>query len=137
MLVVIMRSRMKKVLLVSAVALVVAVVVVGGLSYLGYLYIGTKSPDQKLSLTYQACGKNIVDEYLTAQSGDSADSAKTKNLSNKIKALPHSDQDATCQAILFTNAFNLEQYTDMVQPLNNLQSLHDKGQYPDNNLGMS
>ena len=119
------------------VLLVAAIAVVAYL--LGYIYVGTKAPNQRIALASHVCGKEIVDDFnaRTQQVSypmNDKDKAAFATIKQKITSAKGNEDDPTCQTMLFQIA-----YTDMDVPTmdaayKHVQASYDKGVYADSNL---
>lgn len=124
----------------KTILLVVLVLVIGGAlaAYLmGYLYVGAKQPDQRVSLTQAArpCGEAEVNRY-NALSMPITESGQSdlKTLADDIKAKASSNEDATCQTILFFAGALTENKQMANDAYGNVERLHSKGVFADSRL---
>ena len=121
---------------VVAIALLIAALLLGLVS--GFLYFGTKSPDQKVSVSSRVCGADMISKYEKIDTGDLAkDKQQLLAFIKTIKDTKHSENDPTCQTMLFFASFRVEDYMGMEKPLRLVKSMHDKGVYADSNLRTS
>jgi hypothetical protein len=77
----------------------------------------------------------VIDQYGRAGAGSlQAEQKALSELAQRIKSTQHNEEDPTCQTMLFFAAFRTEDYQGMRQPMQLIQSMHDKGVYADSNL---
>lgn len=118
---------------VVAIALLIVALLLGLVS--GFLYFGTKSPDQKVSVASRVCGADMIDRYEKIDTGDlTKDKQQLLAFIKTIKDTKHSEKDPTCQTMLFFASFRVEDYKGMERPMELVRSMHDKGIYADSNL---
>lgn len=126
---------MKKLYVGSTVSIAIVALAAGALFVLGYVYVGIKSPEQKVAVSYRVCNSEVIDQYskINADSPQQERQALT-DVATRIKAIQHNEADPTCQTMLFFAAFRTEDYQGMRQPMKLIQSMHDKGIYADSDL---
>lgn len=126
---------MKRLLFGSTVGVVIIALAVGLLVMLGYVYLGHKSPGQQVHVAYSVCTQEMIDQYNNISATSPDDEHKIlKGIAEHVKATPHNEGDPTCQTMLFLIAFRTEDYQGMRQPMQLVQSMHDRGIYADSNL---
>ena len=120
----------KKTLLAGALI----VLAVGSLAayFMGYLYIGIKSPNQRVSVNRAeaGCGEAMLNRYNAvalplSQSGEST----IKALASEIEGIADSKNDATCQTILFASGNFVGDKAMATSAYDRVKALHAQGLY--------
>jgi hypothetical protein len=103
--------------------------------YTGWLYGGTKTPEQQIQLAYKVCKTEDIEKYNKLKLPLDTDSQKTMDsLASDISKRAHVGDDATCQTILFFAAFTNKQTNKMQAYLDNIKRLHAMGLSRDSEL---
>jgi hypothetical protein len=92
--------------------------------------------------TNVVCGDEIVRRYNEAnlyiqregQEQPSVDEEAKKAIANEVKALKGSENDPTCQVIIFWAARDAADKVLATQTYEKIKSLHESGRFADNNL---
>lgn len=101
----------------------------------GYAYVGIKEPKQKVQLTYQVCGNDIIQKYNAFYFPlNNQDRKAMTTMVKDITASSGYADDPTCQAILFSAASENDDINGMQKALSALEKLSSENKNVDSNL---
>ncbi len=127
-------KKRPKIIFIGVVVIILLGTIIAGFAS-GRLYVGMKEPGQKVQLTYQVCGNDIIQKhnsfYFPLDKEDQA--AMDAMVKDIVESSGYAD-DATCQAILFSAALENDNVDGMQKSLDALEKLTSRGKAVDGSL---
>lgn len=127
----------KKIIFIGITSLLLLAVPV--IFYLmGYAYIGLKDPKQKVVVSYEVCGQDIIAKYndivQNQNTGDDAFIGKLASLAQEIESKPNYTKDPTCVYMAYSY-YELKGDSGKVKELYDLSQGHIRdGRFINNNV---
>jgi len=141
------KRNFKSHLIYGGIIALLIVAVVGAIFislHSGVLYFGFKSPDQEVILRTSdqqfvirtvVCGEDVIAKYNSIPFPMNEESQRELDeIVKNIQSTANNDKDPTCQAILWWNALQNNDQSEMEKTLEILKQLHSNGQFVDNSL---
>lgn len=124
------------------------IIIVGGLvtalSVLvltGFLYVGVKTPSQKVIVQTTVCSNEAmienINEYINPVLENDEASVDYVSIIEEIKQQKNYDNDATCAVALTYFYYRLSDLTEMGNYVDRLKQLSDQGVFPSNKLQLA
>ena len=136
------KRKSRKGLFAIIIILVVVVAAVAAGFATGRLYVGLKTPSQKITVSEKSqkvtvttvvCGDDVINQFNQAYANFTNEAA-FQNLINKIKSLSGYSDDASCQQMLFIYSVYKNDSAGEKAAGAVLTKLHNEGIFPNNNI---
>jgi hypothetical protein len=126
----------KWIALITTLLIIAAIITFAVLLARGVLYIGAKTPEQRVIVQTQVCN-SFFGEYKTTLTSNVDDPdlmrQSMSGIITKINNAPNNEDDPSCQYILYYANLYMQNYDAAVANAEKMKKLHEKGQFVDNN----
>jgi len=130
------KKKLSKHIIAAIVAVIVLVICITGLVLSGVMFIGFKTPGQRVVVQPQICGGTLISEYNKALQGADMQTiaSNLKDLATQVNKKANNATDPNCQLILYYANFSSRDFEAALANAKNLQKLSTQGQFIDSSM---